>query len=273
MVEEIEEFGAELRVEAFAETEILHDRKVDALEAEVTEGIAAHAAERAKRRRQHHAIAHHIATKHTERCGVTARRATVQGERFGGAGRIAVSREPGDTGSNGRLERGGRAEEVPAVHEFAGAADVGARVNGAPRLSAVDADDGVDLPTLKELREGLDVGNLVSEREGEAVAHVEVAAGIFVLRSGAIHGQAGTGAEIPVGADIVESMGVGVAHEETEPVIVTTGQSDLKGVVVGAIDVADLIDLRQEREWRVEWARVLFGATVGAGAADGGIII
>src|SRR5215469_6219438 len=119
MVEEIEEFRAELRVEAFAETEILHDRKVDALEAEVTEGIAAHAAESAKRRRQHHAIAHHIATKHTERCCVTARRATVQGERLGDAGRIAgriaVSWEPGDAGSDGRLERGGRAKEVPAV--------------------------------------------------------------------------------------------------------------------------------------------------------------
>src|SRR6516164_7138904 len=150
------------------------------------------------------------------------------------------------------------AEEVPAVNKFAGAADVCAGIDGTPGLSAVDGDDGVDLPAFEQLSPTLDVRDSIRQRQGKAVAHIEVAAGILTLRIHTVHGQAGAGAEIPVSADIVEAVGIGVAHQEAESVIIAARQSQLQAVVVRSIDVPDLIDLGEERELGIKGTGSLF---------------
>ncbi len=79
MIEDIEEFGAELHVEAFPEPEILGGRKVHISEAEVPEHVAAHVPKSAHGRRQHEGAANCITAEQTE-CGVVgAGGATIKG--------------------------------------------------------------------------------------------------------------------------------------------------------------------------------------------------
>src|SRR2546426_2684978 len=72
--------------------------------------------------------------------------------------------------------------------------------------------------------------------------------------------QAVAGAEIPIGANLVEGMGIGVTGNHAEPVVIPGGESSLQAVVVGAINVPHLKDVAQEGERRIERPAGLFVA-------------
>ncbi len=109
-------------------------------------------------------------------------------------GRRRSGKEIGNAGRGRDAEIGRFAEEVPAVAEFAGETDVvavGEAVNDAPRQAALDRDDGVDLPAFEQVRERFDVGQLIGEGEGEAVADVDIGVAPFGTRIEAILGLLG----------------------------------------------------------------------------------
>src|SRR3989442_16002860 len=72
--------------------------------------------------------------------------------------------------------------------------------------------------------------------------------------------QAVAGAEIPIGANLVEGMGIGVTGNHAEPVVIPGGESSLQAVVVGALNVPHLKDVAQEGERRIERPAGLFVA-------------
>src|SRR5580700_870011 len=102
------------------------------------------------------------------------------------------------------------------------------------------------------------------------MADIEIAAGVFALGMRAVGRQAESRAEVPIRADIIERMRVGVAGDESEMVIFASGESGLQSVVVRFVVVGHLIDVLQERECGVEWPRSLLGAAVGSAVAEAG---
>src|SRR5215831_5220376 len=95
------------------------------------------------------------------------------------------------------------------------------------------------------------------------MADVEVAAGIFAIEIGAVAGKTESGAEVPVGAYLVERVGPGVAEHHREPMKITRRQRGLQRVVIGTVDIAHLEDLSEIGELGVERASRLL--TVAAG--------
>src|SRR6516225_1523429 len=90
------------------------------------------------------------------------------------------------------------------------------------------------------------------------MADIEVAAGIFAIEIGAVAGKTESGAEVPVGAYLVERMGPGVAGHHGQPMEVARGQGGLQRVVIGTVDVAHLENLGEIGELGVERPPRLF---------------
>src|ERR1022692_162112 len=63
VIEDVEELGAELKPHGFSKVEILSQREIEIPEAAVLEHVAAHVAELAERRRNHHGTAIGVAAK------------------------------------------------------------------------------------------------------------------------------------------------------------------------------------------------------------------
>src|ERR1039458_4071533 len=101
------------------------------------------------------------------------------------------------------------------------------------------------------------------------MAHVEVAAGIFPIGVRAVGRNAGARAEIPVRADLVECVRIGVAGDHAETVEVARRECGLQAVVVRTIDVAHLVNLGEEGELGVVGSRGLLRRRVRAAGASG----
>src|SRR6516165_6427718 len=84
------------------------------------------------------------------------------------------------------------------------------------------------------------------------MADVEVAAGIFGVGIDAVAGKTESGAEVPVGAYLVERVGPGVAGYHRQPMKVARRQSGLQRVVIGTVDIAHLENLSEIGELGVE---------------------
>src|SRR5215471_1932414 len=85
MVEDIEEFAAELKVITLPKIPVLHHREIYIAESKVAKRVPSHRSKGAQRRRQHHAVTHDVAPKHAE-CGrVPSRRSSVKRHCFCGA--------------------------------------------------------------------------------------------------------------------------------------------------------------------------------------------
>src|ERR1700687_863788 len=81
MVEDVEEFGAELHAEPFREMPVLGDGEIKVPEAGIAESVATHVPELSERRRNHDRAALRVAAKRGERRGGRASRSSsVQGE-------------------------------------------------------------------------------------------------------------------------------------------------------------------------------------------------
>src|SRR6202034_1764895 len=92
----------------------------------------------------------------------------------------------------------------------------------------------------------------IGDGQRAAMPHVKIAARVFAFRVSAVRREAQSRAEIPVRADIVERMRVGVSGNESEVVIIAAGEGGLQAVVIRFVVVAHLVDVLQERECEVK---------------------
>src|SRR5580704_3460085 len=154
MVEDIEEFRAELHVEAFTEAEHLHGGEVHIPKPEIPEGVATHGAERTRSGRSHYRLSFRVAAPVREL--VSSRLATrVRDARRSGGGRprrhsdhvsarvgneIGVG-DPRDAGGLCGFKVRRTPGEIPAIHALTGVAQICPGVDDAPGLRTKQADD------------------------------------------------------------------------------------------------------------------------------------
>src|SRR5580704_1856874 len=100
------------------------------------------------------------------------------------------------------------------------------------------------------------------------MADIKIAAGILAIRLRAVCRQPGSSTEIPVRANLVQRVGVGVASYHGQAMEVSRRESGLQCVVVGAVNVAHLENLREKRKLAVEGTRVLFSPGISATRAS-----
>src|ERR1700674_64569 len=164
MIEYVESFHAELRLHSFPEFEALAERQVDVLETGIAEDVAAHVAKSVKSIGDQHRIANHVAVVGWLNIGGESGSSPIEGSQCGrantsGSGEaglrdgarasnIARTKTRNPIGTDG-LEVGWVAKEIPAVGGFAGCAEIKRLIIDIPRLATLEADDGIDLPTLE----------------------------------------------------------------------------------------------------------------------------
>src|SRR5437879_2511318 len=183
--------------------------------------------------------------------------------------RATSDRLPGHTvepcavrkGARARFEIPGVPEEIPPDILIAVCSEIIALVGNVPRLGALDAHDGVDLPAFQQLAKALLAGKLVTSCESEAISHVEVAAGVFRPRIGAVLWQR---PEAILGT-VVQAMAVCVTGGEAQPVTNPLSQCRLQAVVVGKSIVCIPIDVIQVWEGRSVRLHAIGGYQVGRG--------
>src|SRR5277367_2637270 len=165
MVEDIEEFRAELHVDSFTEAEHLHGGEVHIPKPEIPEGVATHSAERTRSGWSHHGLSFRVTTPVRElvssrlaarvcdarrSCGGRTRRhADHVSARVGDE--IGVG-DPRDARRLCGFEVRRTPGEIPAIHALTGLAQICSGVDDAPRLRTKQADYGIELPSLQQLR-------------------------------------------------------------------------------------------------------------------------
>ena len=82
--------------------------------------------------------------------------------------------------------------------------------------------------------------------------NVEVAARILPPDMVGVLRQAGAVSEVPIRANVVERMGIGVTRYHAQPVEISRIQRCLQTVVGGFVDVSHLENIAEVRELRVE---------------------
>src|SRR5882762_6464105 len=100
------------------------------------------------------------------------------------------------------------------------------------------------------------------------MADIKIAAGVLPIRLRAVGRQPRSSTEIPVRSNLVQCVGVGVASYHRQAMEVSRRESGLQCVVIGAVGVAHLENLREERKLAVEGARVLFSPGIRAPRAS-----
>src|SRR5208337_1032558 len=282
VIENVKGLKAELRFHALPEVEILADREVYVAETRVSKNVPPHGAKSSHCVRQEDRSA--IETD------IAAARATCDGCREGSSHRASIrcmrrtqipsrgslcirqrdsiSRRRVDicAAAGGaahakrhriwsrRLEIGRIAKEVPAISVIAGSAKVIGLIVDIPGLPALHGDDAVDLPALKKLALGLFLGQRIGYRKRETMTNVFVAAGMFQIRTSAVHGKESN----PVRRHIIQSMRISVAQDKIESVIVAGRQRVLPTVVCRAVGIRQIVD---EIEVRVLSSVGLSGAS------------
>src|SRR5712692_1580587 len=209
------------------------------------EGVASHGAELPELRRHDYRSALGKATKRLELAERCMREAT----------RVAVSRvrkvKEGNPPTGRRLDVRGIAEDIPAIAELAGEADivpVQEAVRNTPRGSALDSNNRVHLPTLEQLAPALPRRKIIGQRKCQAMADVEVA--VPALQSGpvAVLRLRGT-----IERSKVDGVRPGIAQNVSETVPGSLRNRNLQAMVDGAIAILHKVDEPQERETRGEW--------------------
>src|SRR6266481_9551717 len=140
MVQNIEEFGPELGGEAFFEFQILHDRQIPILEAQIAEIVPARSTDGRVGRRDQDRVAFCVATAVRQRSMCQpGYGSSVQCHCFGEAGRIASTTEKGNSNAATRREVTGVTVEIPELSKrgelvhLVSSADIVGRVARSPR--------------------------------------------------------------------------------------------------------------------------------------------
>src|ERR1700688_1679377 len=127
-----------------------------------------------------------------------------------------------------RLEIRGITKEIPAVCEFAGAAEIITCVKRLPRLPALQRQDAVDLPALQKLGKRFDIRERVGGRKCKTVPDIKIAVAVFTVRVKAVLRQV----LIPIVGLVIESVRVRIAHNKIQTVIIATGERCLQTIVI-----------------------------------------
>ena len=102
------------------------------------------------------------------------------------------------------------------------------------------------------------------------MSNIEVAIGVFPSDVVRVLRQSCAVAKVPIRADIVECVGVGITGHHAQTVIISRIQSHLQSVVVGSVDVAHLKNIAQVRKLAIVRTSILIAVRVGH--AGGGIV-
>src|ERR1700722_16079430 len=127
-----------------------------------------------------------------------------------------------------RLEIRGITKEIPTICEFPGAAEVVAGIKRLPRLSALQCQDAVDLPALQQLGKRFDIRERVGGRKRKTVPDIKIAVAVFTIRVKAVLRQV----LIPIVGLIIERVGVSVANDEIQTMIIAAGEGSLQTIVI-----------------------------------------
>src|ERR1700731_3303474 len=196
VVEKVKGFHAELRPDSFPELKGFGNRKVHVAETGIAEDVATHVAKLAEAVRDQYGVADHVAiTRGVQRVQCAcAKRCGGGGARGwngpGGASRAARTKARNAVRADG-LEVGRIAEEIPTVGALVASAEVIVLIVDVPRLTRLQSDDGIELPSFQELGPGLFLRKRIGHGKRKAVANVFVAAGMFQQRMGAVLGKEG----------------------------------------------------------------------------------
>src|SRR5713101_7155833 len=242
MVKDVKKLGSQLDIEPLGDLCCFHQREIPVIEPRAAEGVASHGAELPELRRHDCRYALGKATKRLELAERCMREAT----------RVAVSRvrkvKEGNPPTGRRLDVRGIAEDIPAVAELAGEADiipVREAVSKTPRGPALDSNNGVHLPALEQLAPALPRRKIIGQRKCQAMADVEVA--VPALQSGpvAVLRLRGT-----IERSKVDGVRPGIAKYVSETVPGSLRNRNLQAMVDGGIAILHEVDEAQEREAR-----------------------
>src|SRR5713226_4352835 len=242
MIKDVKKLGTQLDIEPLGDLSCFHQREIPVIEPRAAEGVASHAAERSRIRGHNHRAILRKATKRLE----------LAEHGVGRASRIAVSRvrkvKEGNPPTGRRLDVRGIAEDIPAIAELAGEADiipVREAVRKTPRGPALDSNNGVHLPALEQLAPALPRRKIIGQRKCQAMADVEVA--VPALQSGpvAVLRLRGT-----IERSKVDGVRPGIAQNVSETVPGSLRNRNLQAMVDRAIAILHKVDEPQEREAR-----------------------
>src|ERR1700730_3737166 len=239
-VEKVEELTAKLKSKSFAELPSLYEGEVPVAIDGTTEEIATHGAKGICSRGNHHGTA------------------------LGEASEVLQSREqPGSSGQgntggiggcgkvrNGTVLGGGEirrlAEEVPAVGIFTRSAyvvPVDEAIDRPPRQTCLQGDDGINLPALEELAPSPYPGQFIGKREGETMADVQIAAGIFGAGVEAV-----LGIQAAIEGCLIDRVRPGITEQEGDAMPRALVVADLQAIVFRFVAVREVVDDIEERE-------------------------
>ena len=127
-----------------------------------------------------------------------------------------------------RLEIRGITKEIPAVCEFAGAAEIVAGIKRLPWLSTLQCQDAVDLPALQQLGKRFDIRERVGGRKRKTVPDIKIAVAVFTIGVKAVFRQV----LIPIVGLIIEGMSVRIARDKIQTVVIAAGEGSLQAIVI-----------------------------------------
>src|SRR5712692_1454506 len=214
MVEDVEELGAQLHVEPLAQPLSLHQREIPVAITGTTEDVPPGVPEaRLRGAWPEHGL---------ERDG------TPDGKTWDVAHFLAR-------------------DHVPAVSEFTGLTKVISEVESGPWRAGLEDSDGIDLPALEQLPEALVAGQVVAQREGEAMADIKVAIAALKIRPQAVLRLRRT-----VQRCKVNRMRPRIAPDECDAVPGPLGDAGLQAMIGRAVKVFHKVDESQERKFGLE---------------------
>ena len=125
----------------------------------------------------------------------------------------------------------------------AGSTKVSAGVCDVPRCAGLNDGGSIDGPAFEHLSKALDTGNAVGPRDGQTMADVESAGSIELPAKVPVTIERNDVAAPSTLARIDgQSMSIGVARSERQPMEVTGGEDRLQAVVIGLIEVSIIVD-------------------------------
>src|SRR5712692_4058441 len=218
VVQHIEELAAELHAEPLFQPEVLHHREVPVPVVGPTEDIAPRVPETLSR---------------------TGRRL----ENLGNRDRAV----DGEVGNGAR-----RADQIVAIAEFTRQADVILEVHGGVGGARLKDDDRIDLPALEHLPPAFFGREIISQRQGEAMADVEVAIPALQVRA-----QAVLRLRRPIQRNIIDRMRPCIPADQGQAVPDPLREADLQAMVDGRVIVPQEVDEPEEWKATIEGPAVL----------------
>src|SRR5258706_4285939 len=284
MIEDVEDFPAELEAIPFLDREGLEIGQVEVVEPGIAEDVATHVAEAPQgwRNQDRVAVRGDKAAEAPQRSCPCRSAALGMGQAVRNPNRSPGTSEGGAIAADVRVRKttaGTRsaaeaaakgnavlagweveriAEDVPAIGVFSCATDIVPGVPDRPGLRGRVPVNAIDLPAFQQLAKTFFPGNVVRGGDSEAMANVEVAVPVLAFYVGAVLRQR------PKAVDgaVVETVAISVTGNERQAVRHPLGDGCLEAVVIGMSPVVCEVDEPQVGEPRIERPGLLRGQRI-----------